>query len=261
MVTVLLVPGLVFGAAHTFSAAKGAVQGNTFVVPLEITNEANLTAMDIPLRFSDGVTLKEVNFENTRVEYFDFKVAKINNEDNTVIIGLLPKMSDNNKTDLDAGSGVVANLVFVIDDPTVTEISIEAIETEAPSHSLIFVYHAFDEAGVPSTVVEYPEFNTTTIALSPGGGLIPESFGLSQNYPNPFNPTTVITYALPKATHVTIEIYNVLGQNVETLVDEEMSAGFQNIEWDGARYASGVYFYRLVTGDGDTETKKMMMLK
>ena len=67
-------------ASHQFAVGKvEATQANTIVVPLEITNADNLVALDIPLRFSEGVTLKEVSFENTRIDYFDFKIAYINN--------------------------------------------------------------------------------------------------------------------------------------------------------------------------------------
>lgn len=94
---------------------------------------------------------------------------------------------------------------------------------------------------------------------------LPTSFALAQNYPNPFNPTTNIEFALPVRSNVTLSIYNLLGQKVRTLRDEEMDAGTYRISWDatndaGSRVASGVYFYKLAT-DSFTDTKKMMLLK
>lgn len=100
---------------------------------------------------------------------------------------------------------------------------------------------------------------------------LPSSFVLSQNYPNPFNPVTTIEYSLGTfedgsfAKHVQLEIYNVLGQLVRTLVDGEQSAGSYREEWDatnlgGQRVSSGVYLYRLRVGD-ENQTKKMLLLK
>ncbi len=89
---------------------------------------------------------------------------------------------------------------------------------------------------------------------------LPRTFSLSQNYPNPFNPGTTIRYTLPRSTHVVLSIYNVLGQKLETLIDEHQFAGEYIAFWDGSRFASGMYFYRLVT-DQAVETKKMILLK
>ena len=94
---------------------------------------------------------------------------------------------------------------------------------------------------------------------------LPEEFGLAQNYPNPFNPSTRIGFALPVATHVRLDVINILGQRVVTLADREIEAGNHEILWNGTNskgkvVSSGVYFYRLVAGDF-TETRKMVLLK
>jgi hypothetical protein len=98
-----------------------------------------------------------------------------------------------------------------------------------------------------------------------GKGLIPTRYELYQNYPNPFNPTTIIEYALPEASHVKIEIFNLAGQKIKTLVDSYLSAGKYRIHWDGTddngvRVSSGVYIYRLVAGD-NVIAKKMILIK
>lgn len=263
IIAILLVPSMIFAAAsHEFAVGTATTENNTVVVPLVVTNEANLTAIDIPLKFSEGVTLREVNFENTRVSYFDLKVANINNAERTVVIGLLPQMSAAYKPDLDAGTGAVANLVFEANDPSVTEVTVEAIELQNPGHYLVFVYHDFDENETPHIRVERPEFETVTVSfsgLSPGSEL-PTTFALNQNYPNPFNPSTEIAFDLPVASHVELTIYNVLGQRVETLIDGEMEAGSHMKTWDATPYSSGIYFYR-ISAKNFTETKKMLMLK
>ncbi len=97
------------------------------------------------------------------------------------------------------------------------------------------------------------------------GGFLPTSFSLSQNYPNPFNPTTTIDFSIDANKFVNLEIYNILGQHVISLIDGSMPAGAHSIEWDatnqqGGRVASGVYLYRL-TVDDNTQSKKMLLLK
>ncbi len=93
----------------------------------------------------------------------------------------------------------------------------------------------------------------------------PFEFVLSQNYPNPFNPSTKIEFTLAKSGFVTLQIYDVLGRKVRTLVSEELSAGYKSVVWDGKNedgedVASGVYFYQLKVGDF-SEPKKMLLLK
>jgi hypothetical protein len=83
---------------------------------------------------------------------------------------------------------------------------------------------------------------------------------LLQNYPNPFNPSTTIKYDLPKDLRVTLKVFNVLGQEVATLVNEEQKAGYRSVEWNAAGVASGVYFYRLDAGSF-TSVKKLLLLK
>jgi len=94
----------------------------------------------------------------------------------------------------------------------------------------------------------------------PVAQLVPHEFSLHQNYPNPFNPTTEIAFALPEAAHVTLEIYNVLGQRVATLVDGFREAGTYTVNWDASSKTSGIYLYRLQAGES-VETKKMLLLK
>ena len=94
---------------------------------------------------------------------------------------------------------------------------------------------------------------------------LPTEFALHQNYPNPFNPDTDIKFDLPEDSHVKLEIFNILGQKVNTVVDEDMRAGYRSVKWNGTdnnghQLSSGVYFYRLIAGD-NVFTRKMMMLK
>lgn len=89
---------------------------------------------------------------------------------------------------------------------------------------------------------------------------LPKTYSLSQNYPNPFNPTTIISFALPKAGLTTLRVYDILGRQVSTLVNRTMPAGNHMVAFDASRLASGIYFYRLESGSFSS-TRKMILLK
>ncbi|MFH1892569.1 MAG: T9SS type A sorting domain-containing protein [Candidatus Zixiibacteriota bacterium] len=116
------------------------------------------------------------------------------------------------------------------------------------------------------TETELSDYNgnllTVTKDVQP---ILPKTFALHQNYPNPFNATTRIIYEVPKTAHVKIEVFNIMGQKVTTLIDREESVGVHAIEWNGLdqsgnAVASGVYLYRLTCDDYGSE-KKMVLLK
>ena len=90
--------------------------------------------------------------------------------------------------------------------------------------------------------------------------LLPTEFRLEQNYPNPFNPSTTIRFALPKTSNVTIKIYDVLGRQVATLVDEKYQPGVYKIIFEAGELASGLYIYRIQT-QSFTQSRKLMLLK
>lgn len=106
---------------------------------------------------------------------------------------------------------------------------------------------------------------TLVLSVDDGDGQTCQTFGLSHNYPNPFNPVTTINYSVPERAHVNVSIYNLLGQKINTVVDELKPAGeyatcWDGTDFDGRQVATGVYFYRLRAGDF-TESKKMLLLR
>jgi len=127
----------------------------------------------------------------------------------------------------------------------------------------------------PSTVTDSSYFQVEVVA-GPSGGSggwvltgsflegdladLPSEFALLSNYPNPFNASTLISYELPTDTHVKLEIYNLFGQKVATVVDGQQEAGYESVTWDASEVSSGVYFYKLTAGDF-SETKRMMLVK
>ncbi len=94
---------------------------------------------------------------------------------------------------------------------------------------------------------------------------IPNQYDLFQNYPNPFNPATTINYSIPKTSLVTIKVYDVLGREITTLINEEKKPGNYNLEFNASKLASGIYFYQLHASNGSAQsfisTKKMLLLK
>ena len=115
------------------------------------------------------------------------------------------------------------------------------------------------EAGGQDSIVVPPR---------PLGGSIPTAFKLYQNFPNPFNPTTKITFELPRRSVVSLTVFNVLGEEVATLVNEELTAGRYLTQWNASGIASGVYFYRLVAkaipsgqAGGFVQSKKLMLMR
>ncbi len=89
---------------------------------------------------------------------------------------------------------------------------------------------------------------------------VPREFQLSQNYPNPFNPSTTIGFALPQSGFVTLKVYNLLGQEVATLVEQFMAAGSYRVQWDAKRFNSGIYVYRMTAGTFES-SKTLLMIK
>jgi predicted acyltransferase (DUF342 family) len=93
-----------------------------------------------------------------------------------------------------------------------------------------------------------------------GKPLTPDQIALEQNYPNPFNPTTTIRYQLPEKNHVSLQIFDILGNLISTLVNQEQEPGYYSVVWNAAHFASGVYFYRFMSGSF-VSTKKLILVK
>jgi hypothetical protein len=89
---------------------------------------------------------------------------------------------------------------------------------------------------------------------------IPKEYKLYNNYPNPFNPTTNVQFSIVNVHYVTLKVFDILGRNVATLVNEQLQPGTYEVTWNAQNYTSGVYFYRLQSGDF-TDTKRMLMIK
>jgi PKD repeat protein len=132
------------------------------------------------------------------------------------------------------------------------------IDNEAETDiTYYYTVTASDYAGNQSGFAEPVSVIISAINVKPG---IPTRYFIDQNYPNPFNPKTIIKYELPMTSGVKISIYNILGQKVETLVDDTKNAGYHQIEWDAADQATGIYYYEMRAGEFRI-TKKMSYIK
>ena len=89
---------------------------------------------------------------------------------------------------------------------------------------------------------------------------LPTKYTLSQPYPNPFNPTTTIEFSIPQSEFVTVKVYNIVGNEITTVINDELSTGNHSIKWDGSHQPSGVYFVKIESG-GFMQTRKMVLLK
>lgn len=114
-----------------------------------------------------------------------------------------------------------------------------------------------DAAGNTSAFSAYALVTGVRETLHPEA---PAEFALSQNFPNPFNPSTRIRYGLPNRSNVTLTVFNTLGQSVSTLVNDEMEAGYHEVQFDGSGLASGVYLYRMQAGSY-VETRKLLLVR
>jgi len=278
----LLLPAVAFAAAGPASndaltigspmfAASASPSNSTMItVPLSMSNVNVLAAVDMPLRFGapgDGIELREVRFDE-RIDYFDVKIASIDNSAKTLLVGLVPMAFDPTKARMASGSGPIAELVFEVTDPTLQAFTIDTYTTDRPRHQLMWVYSEVDANGTRTVRAAYPEFKPMTIQVEAAGSsptILPDRYSLNQNYPNPFNPSTEISFALKADGNVKLSVFNVLGQQVRTLVDEYMPAGNHTITWDGrsedgSTAASGIYFYRIQANDF-VDTRKMTLLK
>jgi len=111
------------------------------------------------------------------------------------------------------------------------------------------------ETGITLSVIQKSPVGITDLNIG-----IPTEFELSQNYPNPFNPVTHVRFGLPKTSRVKIELYNLLGQKVDTILENFLNSGYYVVDYDASSLPSGIYLYRL-EGDGFSEIKRMILLK
>ncbi len=130
------------------------------------------------------------------------------------------------------------------------------------AEGLGLVRDQFDDGTV--SVLNYAKIDGKTygtlVSVEDESLLIPSEFNLSQNYPNPFNPSTIIAYSIPQRSNVSLKIYDIVGKEIATLVNEQKEAGLYEIKYDASKLSSGVYIYSIQAGDF-LESRKMILMK
>ena len=198
--------------------------------------------------YIDDVRLEGI--ESVPVELISFK---LNSNDGNLKLDWSTATETNNKgfeIERSADNSSFTKISFIEGSGTSTETH-EYSYTDKPFNPGKYYYRLkqidFDGSFMYSKVIEV-EYG------------IPLKYNLSQNYPNPFNPTTKISYSIPKAGHVSLKVFDILGKEVATLVNEQKQVGIYEVIFNGSNYPSGIYFYKIKSGSF-TQIKKIILLK
>lgn len=275
MVALLLCSGLALAdpAVYTGVVTVDSVTahpGDNFSVPVRMkNNNAALAAMFIPLKFMrSGLVYDSISLDGTDLPS-DFG-AQAGFEPLAGILRIMIIASFQSPVPTTSmPSGILCRIHFHLTsqaaqgiariDSVCTDTLVAGVNVET---KIIFADNSGTTAGTfsPGYVPGAITVMTPTGVDDNTGGSLPVAFELAQNYPNPFNPTTTLSYSLPTASHVKLEVFNVLGQRVVILEDGQKQAGSHSTEFEASGYPSGIYFYRL-TYDGGVATRKMVLLK
>jgi hypothetical protein len=233
-------------------------------------NNIDISAMTLPLKYSSpALTLDSVSIANSVWGEGFAGYFVVDNSARTTRITILPDDMVYPLPEVSFVDGVVAELFFSIEaGVSPHHASIDSVYSDSTLGGDVHVYTRIDISDNTGTGVFLPEFVPGDIEVLVPTGVeddagdlaLPTEFDLSQNFPNPFNPTTIISYSLPRAGFVRLDIFNILGQQAATLDEGYRPAGIYRIDFDGANYPSGIYFYRL-QHDGGALTRKMMLVK
>jgi len=232
--------------------------GDPAVVPVYLHLEHAARAVSLPLRYAPAlVTADSVRF-GPGLPVGVTKDYEIRPGEGTISVSLSWPMADSL---LLRGDYLLAELHFTAGDSSSTAV----VDTVGDSAASLFVADAFGNHWTPVVIPAAVEIGSATDVPPDPNDLLPDRFALGQNFPNPFNASTVIEFTVPRASYVTLSIYNILGQQVAALVDRPLSRGGYTVIWDGltdrgSDVPSGVYFYRLSTG-GQSQVRKMVMLR
>ncbi|RME24922.1 MAG: T9SS C-terminal target domain-containing protein, partial [Candidatus Zixiibacteriota bacterium] len=241
-----------------------ALPGEQAVVDVSLFNERPLAGLSVALHFDDTrLHLDSISLDGTRDLSMQTNSSPIQLRNSTGDCLLYLTFAESSP--LPAGTGSIARLHFSVDQQALPGTAmIDSTTYSGPWNTFLILTAANDSARL--TPIFRPGWVNVEIPTGVGDDNdtpLPDSYRLAQNYPNPFNPTTVIAFTLPKGGTVRLDVFNLLGQRVRTLLDRYLPAGEHRVTFDarsdsGRPLGSGVYFYRLVTNDF-IASKKMVL--
>ncbi len=254
----------VFAVDISVGSATGA-PGDQVVVPVYLNNnDVRIASLTVPLQFSNTyLNIDSVSYAGTLIKPNMSPLTHIDNPGQFLRITYIPSAG---LPLIEDSQGLLANIYFTISPSSPDHIIyVDSVNSLTTIQSLdIWVRMEISDSLGESLV--FPDFSAGTVEVRNPLDADDDEFGLpnvlalNQNYPNPFNPTTTISYSVPERAHVNLRIFNILGQEVQILVDNTKEAGQYEINWDAKNSASGIYFYRLSYQD-KVLTKKMTLLK
>ncbi|HWR84024.1 MAG TPA: T9SS type A sorting domain-containing protein [Candidatus Deferrimicrobium sp.] len=269
-----MAPTIAVGQAYTGKVSIDTVQalaGEHVAVPVRLSNSNQpISALTVPLKFStSALTVDSVSFSGSILPAEFYGQWQVDNASREIRILVSPYLQNPVPTITGAG-GLVATIFFHISPAAIPgAISVDSIDRDSivllnatPIHLLTQV-EAASQNGMATMV---PSFRAGAVvvksptAVDEGEAELPHSFTLAQNHPNPFNPATIIEFSLPRAGQVHLDVFNILGQSVVSLINQTLPAGQHTVEFDGSGLTSGIYFYRL-DFNGANLTRKMTLLK
>ncbi len=267
-----LLPMAADGATISVDSAQ-AVLGKSFQVGIRLKNNTDVfSALTVPLEFNNAfLRVDSVSFVGSFLPASFNGIADIDNTAHTVRVSYIPDQFSLPLPTISLAQGLIGTIHFtILPGASVGFVPLDSMYKDS------IVSFGGNNIHYWKRVEFSNQAGTSSIlpGVTPGGvsitiltgidddinGLLPNEFSLVQNYPNPFNPSTTIEFALPRAGHVSLKVYNVIGQEMAVLVDGYKSAGNYSIEFGSENIPSGVYFYKLVHQEG-SETRKMMLVK
>ena len=243
-----------------------APPGGKAIIPISLNNNnVGIAALTIPLKFNSSVlTVDSVSFIGTLLKANMSGLTYKDNSSGLVRVTYTPPLTGS-PTYITEASGLIARVFFTVNSgASIQTVTVDSVNRLDRTNPIIWV--RLEIADNSGTTLYLPAFTAGavdvqgTLDAGDGGAALPKVLDLKQNFPNPFNPSTTISFSLPARADVNLTVFNILGQQVEKLVDGTMEAGDHSVVWNADHQASGLYFYRLAY-ENKVLTKKMTLLK
>ncbi len=248
LIILLLGSSIVFASNVIRIQTTPTVSGDTGTFTIIMKNDVTVNGLHFILQYEPNLITPIKIISVDRAGFLTGSIATLFDEDKINFL-----VYDQGYNFIASDSGIIFEVEYIVKDSL----------SDSTKAQLVFA----EAIAADSSIMMLPfEFINGGISISPSVSvketpkISPIKFELYQNYPNPFNPTTTIQFDIPKASFVTLKVYNILGREVATLVNEKREAGRYEAKFKASTLSSGVYFYRLQAGDY-VSTKKFVLIK